>query len=289
MVVTNNECPPQTEKPSVSTLERKMPASFRNNSKHWRDRALMPAQSYGRNAFLSALSEPDLALVRSYLTRFDLCLDDSLHAVGDEIDRIIFPHSGLVAMIPLSKEGGSVATLLVGRDGVVGGFGAAASAAAVCEARVLIAGEASHMSAASFRYLLDQSPSFRWHAARFDSAMLAQAQQTALCNAVHPVEARICRWLLEIQDRTGSSKIPLKQATLAQMLGSRRTTVTLIAGRLEVAGLIDGHRGYLHIINREELERHSCECYGQIRSHIAGLFEDSSLAASGTNPAHSRG
>jgi CRP-like cAMP-binding protein len=143
-----------------------------------------------------------------------------------------------------------------------------------------MAGEGSRMSAASFRNLLDQSPTIRRHAARFDSTMLAQAQQTALCNAVHPVEARICRWLLEVQDRTGSSKIPLTQGALAQMLGVRRTTVTLIAGRLEEAGVIHGHRGYLDIINRKELERHSCECYGQIRSHIAKLFAGSGLAAS---------
>jgi CRP-like cAMP-binding protein len=250
----------------------------------------MPAQSCSRNRFLSALSGPDLALVRSHLTRFDLCLGDCLHSVGDEIEHVIFPHSGLVAMILPSKEGGSAAIILVGRDGIVGGFGAAASAVAVCEARVLIAGEASRMSAASFRNLLDQSPSIRRHAARFDNAMLAQAQQTALCNAVHPVEARICRWLLEIQDRTCSSRIPLTQGALAQMLGVRRTTITLIAGRLEAAGVIHGHRGYLHIISREELERHSCECYGRIRSHIAGLFAGSSLTASeSANLARSRG
>jgi CRP-like cAMP-binding protein len=225
----------------------------------------MPAQPRARNAFLSALSDPELALIRSHLTPFDLPLGSALHRVGDEIERIIFPHSGLVAIILLSKEGGSVAITLVGRDGIAGGFGAAASTVALCEARVLIAGEASRMSAESFRNLLDQSPSIRRHAARFDSAMLAQAQQTALCNAAHPVEARICRWLLEVQDRTGSSTIPLTQGALAQMLGVRRTTVTLIAGRLEAAGLIRGRRGYLHIINREELERHSCECYGQAR------------------------
>ena len=103
----------------------------------------MPAQPRARNAFLSALSDPELALIRSHLTPFDLPLGSALHRVGDEIERIIFPHSGLVAIILLSKEGGSVAITLVGRDGIAGGFGAAASTVALCEARVLIAGEAS--------------------------------------------------------------------------------------------------------------------------------------------------
>ena len=107
---------------------------------------------------------------------------------------------------------------------------------------------------------------------------VARAQQTALCNAVHPVESRVCRWLLEVQDRCGS-KIPLTQSTIAQMLGVRRTTVTLIAGRLEGAGIIDGRRGYLDIINREELERHSCECYRQVRSYVTGLLASFSTTA----------
>jgi len=238
----------------------------------------MLAQPRARNAFLSALSDPELALIRSHLTPFDLPLGNALHRVGDEIEGVIFPHSGLVAMILPSKEGGSATSILVGRDGIVGGFGAAASAAAVCEARVLMAGEAARVSASAFRHLLDQSPSIWQHAARFDNIMLAQAQQTALCNAVHPVESRVCRWLLEVQDRCGS-KIPLTQSTIAQMLGVRRTTVTLIAGRLEGAGIIDGRRGYLDIINREELERHSCECYRQVRSYVTGLLASFSTTA----------
>jgi CRP-like cAMP-binding protein len=128
------------------------------------------------------------------------------------------------------------------------------------------------MSAAAFRHLLDQNPSIRRLAARFDSATMAQAQQTAHCNAVHSVEARLCRWLLEIQDRSGSTRVSLTQSTLAQILGVRRTTVTLVAGRLEAAGVIDGHRGCVHIISREKLERYSCDCYDQIRSYMAGVF-----------------
>jgi DNA-binding MarR family transcriptional regulator len=102
--------------------------------------------------------------------------------------------------------------------------------------------------------------------------MLAQAQQTAVCNAAHSVEARLCRWLLEFQDRCNGDKIPFTQSILAQTLGVRRTTVTVTAGRLEAAGLIDTRRGYVHITNRDELERHSCECYRRVRTYVAQLF-----------------
>jgi CRP-like cAMP-binding protein len=235
----------------------------------------MAAQPRARNAFTSALSGPELTHVWSHLTAFDLRFDDCLHRVGNPIEHVIFPHSGLVALTISSREGTGAAVILVGPDGIIGGLEAAASACATCDARVHIPGEASRMSAAAFRYLLDQNPSIRRLAARFDTAMMAQAQQTALCNAAHPVEARICRWLLEVQDRSGSSKVPLTQSMLAQMLGVRRTTVTLIAGRLEAAGVLDGRRGYVQIVSREELERHSCECYDQVRSYTVGLFAPS--------------
>ena len=232
-------------------------------------------QSYGGNAFLAFLSAPDLAAVRPQLAPFDLRLGDCLHRPDDRIEYVIFPHSGLVAMSMPSQEGARAEAFLVGSDGFIGGLAAAAAACAFCEARVHIAGEASRMSATAFFNLLDQNPSVRRLAAQFDCAMLAQVQQTAVCNAVHSVEARLCRLLLEIQDRCNSSKIPLTHSALAQMLGVRRTTVTVIAGRLEAAGLIDTRRGYVKIINREELERRSCECYGQVRTYVIRLFANS--------------
>ena len=232
----------------------------------------MPARPHARNAFLSALTGRERAFFASYLTPRDLCLGECLYRVGDKNEDIIFPHSGLVAITLHSAEGTGAAVMLVGVDGIIGGVAMATSRSAMSDATVYIAGEASQMSVASFRDILDQSPSIRGIAAKFDCAMLAQAQQTAHCNAVHSVEARLCRWLLEIQDRCNGSKIPLTQSILAQMVGARRTTVTVTAGRLETAGLIDTRRGYVQIINREELERHSCECYRQVRTYVAQLF-----------------
>jgi CRP-like cAMP-binding protein len=128
------------------------------------------------------------------------------------------------------------------------------------------------MPASAFRYALEQSASLRALSARFDTVMLANAQQTALCNAAHPVEARICRYLLDVQDRCGNDKIPLTQATLGQLLGVRRTTVTLVAGRLEAAGVLNCRRGYMQIMDREALQCHACECYEHLKRYTAKVF-----------------
>lgn len=203
-----------------------------------------------RNRFLAALGRAEYESLRPHLAPYDLRIGRRLHYCGDEIEEVIFPHSGLVALMVPSRDDTGTLVLMVGCDGVVGGFAAAANAPATCDAEVHIAGEASRISATVFRRALDEQPGMRRTAACFDSLMLAQAQQTALCNAVHPVEARICRWLLEVHDRSSNSRVPLTQSTVAQMLGVRRTTVTLVAGRLELAGVLTCRRGFLQIHSR---------------------------------------
>jgi CRP-like cAMP-binding protein len=234
----------------------------------------MLMQANGKNAFLALLSPPDFALFRPHLTNIELRLGERLHSRNAAVDQVIFPHSGLVALtIPLPERSGAGA-ILVGRDGIVGGLAAAAAAPAACDAEVYVAGHASRVSAPALRYVLEQSASVRRLAARFDTALFARAHQTALCNAAHPVEARLCRWLLEVQDRSGSSDVPLTQSTLAQMLGVRRTTVTLTAGQLEAAGLVKCMRGHLHIIDRPELDRRSCGCHRQATDYADRLLAE---------------
>jgi CRP-like cAMP-binding protein len=232
----------------------------------------MHGQANGKNSFLSELSASEFAVLRPHLAPVDLVPGDVLHRLGAPVDDVVFPHAGLVAMtMPLRGNLGAVAAL-IGPDGIVGAIPAAASAPATCDAQVHIGGHASRMAAAAFRSLLDQNSTLRRRVARYASAMLAHVQQTALCHANHAVESRICRFLLEVQDRIGSNKVPLTQSTLAQMLGVRRTTVTLVAGRLEAAGVLNCRRGYLQIISQAELERHSCECYAHVRSYMANLL-----------------
>ncbi|HLH94891.1 MAG TPA: Crp/Fnr family transcriptional regulator [Xanthobacteraceae bacterium] len=226
-----------------------------------------------RNLFLTALRAAEYDLLAPHLLSCDLRVGKRLHHGGDEIEDVIFPNSGVVVLTTPLREGGGAAVLMVGRDGVIGGLAAAASAPPTCDAEVQIGGEASRVPASIFRHALNESPHMRRLAARFDHYMLAQAQQTALCNASHPVEGRVCRWLLEIHDRSGSNKVPLTQNTLAQMLGVRRTTVTLVAGRLETAGVLTCRRGFMQIQNREKLEQRSCECYAQLKGYLGKLTE----------------
>jgi len=232
----------------------------------------MLTQSSDRNAFLAELSSADYELFRPHLKSFNLTAGERLQDFGRMVEQVVFPHGGLVALTMPLLNGGGGGALLLGRDGIPGAFGAAAAAPAMCDAEVYISGRAAQMSASAFRYVLDQSPTVRRLAARYNAALMVQAHQTALCNAAHPVEARISRCLLEVQDRCGGTDIPLTQNTLAQMLGVQRTTINLAAGHLEAAGIINRFRGHMQIVRREQLERHGCECYRNIKSYASRLF-----------------
>ena len=98
--------------------------------------------------------------------------------------------------------------------------------------------------------------------------MAVQSAQVAACNRLHEVEERLARWLLMSQDRLGGDSVPLTQEFLAHMLGTRRASVTVAAGILQKAGLIDYSRGNVKIKSRAKLEEASCECYGMMTEQI---------------------
>ena len=110
---------------------------------------------------------------------------------------------------------------------------------------------------------------------RYSDLLLAQVQQSVACNVLHSMEARLCRWLQQAHDCMDGNAIPLTQEFLGQMLGVRRTTVTLAAQLLQSAGLIRYRRGHIQIMDRPALEELSCECYATVRGYTEKIFPSS--------------
>ena len=125
---------------------------------------------------------------------------------------------------------------------------------------------------------------FRAVLVRHEQVLLAQAQQSAACNASHAVEARMCRWLLRMRDLVGDD-LPLTQDFIAQMMGVRRPSVSLVAGTLQQAGLIKYRRGHITIVDIERLQDSACECYETVRSHYEAMLRD---AEDGNSAKHQR-
>jgi CRP-like cAMP-binding protein len=141
-----------------------------------------------------------------------------------------------------------------------------------CRAVVAAEGEALAVPAAAIRERCLNGPSFRAVLLRYTQALLTQVSQTAVCNRLHSVEQRLCRWLLLCQDRIGRPELLMTQDLIAHMLGGRRESVTVAAGHLQDLGLIQYCRGRITILNRAGLEAASCECYRAVEDELDRLF-----------------
>jgi CRP-like cAMP-binding protein len=157
---------------------------------------------------------------------------------------------------------------IVGKEGVVGASIGSDGLQSAGKATVQIKGSAWQVEASKFVEIYKASEPFRTLMNRFQNVVLLQAQQSAACHALHTVQARLCRWLLQSQDVTDSDVVPLTQEFLSHMLGVQRTSVSLCAHALQSAGLIKYSRGQIKILDRRGLKKAACECYDAVRQHV---------------------
>lgn len=223
----------------------------------------------GTNRILQRLSGKTLTLIKPHLRKVKLAQGAILHQAGEAITTVYFPLSGMVSMLAVLKNGEAIETGVIGRDGFVGGYIGARGWRAFGQAVMQLAGEAMALNVRQFKKAYDASDELRTLVNGYQSVLYFQAQQTAACQALHPVEARMCRWLLQAQDAVGSDTLNLTQEFLSQMLGVRRTSVSGSANKLQDDGLITYKRGVIRILDRKGLEKCACECYAAVRTAIA--------------------
>ena len=214
------------------------------------------------------LPPADLALLAPHLKEVTLERRELLHEARDEIAHVTFPHTGMVSLFAVTDEGQAIETAAVGHDGAVGASAGLGIMRASCRAVVQVHGSAARISAAALQKAAGDSPRIRDMLVRHNEALLAQTQQAVACNALHDVEARLARWLLQAQDHTGSDTVALIQEVLAQALGVRRTTINLVLGAMDRAGLIRHRRGQIQIVDRNGMRSRSCGCYQASRRQL---------------------
>ncbi|MDB5616699.1 Crp/Fnr family transcriptional regulator [Tardiphaga sp.] len=223
------------------------------------------------NHLLAVLPGETLALMRSHFTILTLKQGAVLYEAGDEVEHVYFPHSGMVSVLAVMQNGKAIETATIGREGVVGAMAGLGLYTSMVRAVVQLPMTVSRISAARFRHVVALSKSVENICIRYNEVLLTQARLTAACNALHPVDARFCRWLLQSADRAESATLPLTQELLSEMLGVRRTSVTDVAGRLQKEGLISFSRGVIQILDRPALEAMTCECYQSLIDQSAML------------------
>jgi CRP-like cAMP-binding protein len=190
---------------------------------------------------------------------------------GDEVDQIYFPHDGMLSLLAVLRDGKAIETATVGREGVVGAMAGLGLYKSLVRVVVQMPLTCSRIAAPHFRTAVAASETIRNLCIRYNEVLLSQARVTAACNALHPIEARFCRWLLQSADRSAGDTVALTQEFLAEMLGVRRTSVTEVASRVQNAGVITYSRGVIKILDRPALMRMSCECYETLLDQSAAL------------------
>jgi CRP-like cAMP-binding protein len=229
-------------------------------------------QSNVRNRLLSALTPEDFGLLSPHLEATDLPFKHVLIAPDEPIRHVYFPDTGLGSFLALFEGGGSLEVGLIGRDGMIGVPVLLGAETVAQECLMQIPGAGWRMTVGALREATGRSPSLQGLLLRYAMAFLAQVSQTAACNGAHRLDERLARWLLMSHDQCDGDLLPLTQEFLSTMLGVRRAGVTVAAGALQRAGIINYASGDITVLNRPALEVASCECYEIVRRQTKQLL-----------------
>lgn len=223
------------------------------------------------NLILLSLPDKEYNLLRPHLESTELPQYKILHEPGEKLEFAHFLNDGMASLVALSHDGRSVEVGIVGKEGMVGMSLTAGLQREIFRGIMQMAGSGMRIRSEVFQDILLSAPVLRSKLGRFGLVHGMQVAQLAACNRLHGIDQRLARWLLMCQDRFDSQLLPLTHDFLAQMLGTGRPSVSLAAGMLENAGLIENLRGTVKILNRKSLEAVACECYGVIQHFNGGL------------------
>jgi CRP-like cAMP-binding protein len=220
------------------------------------------------NEILLRLPVKEWDLVLPILEFVRLPLHHVIHEAGETLKSGYFCNSGVFSVLTVMPDGKSVEVALVGKEGfsavpLVAGFRTSNTRTVV-----QTEGAALRIDAAHLRNILPECPVLERQLQRYSQFLSLQAVQIAACNRLHEVDERLARWLLMTEDRIGTNSLPLTQEFISQMLGTRRSSVTVSAGTLQKAGLINYTRGNVTILNRVRLEEAACDCYRMLQEQV---------------------
>jgi CRP-like cAMP-binding protein len=222
------------------------------------------SSSRSHNAVLAGLSPKTWERFKPHLRRILLHQNEVLQECGEPAEHIYFIERGLVSLVINAQDGFQIETSVAGWEGVVGVLSAASGQPVAHRVVVQVPGKAYRLPVSVFRDEWRLDALLQEWILRYVHLMLVQTSQGVLCNRIHSIEERLCRWLLTVRDRVESSELELTHACTAHMLGTRRSGVTLALGTLQQSGLIECARAHITIVDHEQLEASACECYSRL-------------------------
>ena len=223
------------------------------------------------NWLLDALPDAEYERLLEDLQPVVFSLGDVIYESGGPMDYVYFPTTAHVSLLYTMVNGSTAEMGLVGNEGVVGVTLFMGGQTTPNRAVIQGSGKALKLKANAMQYEFSRGGDFQHLLLRYTLSLITQISQTAVCNRLHSVEQRLCRWLLMTHDRTHSDELQMTQEFISNMLGVRREGVTHAAGGLQQLGLIRYVRGHIRIVDRAALEAHACECYAVVKAEHSRL------------------
>jgi hypothetical protein len=222
------------------------------------------------NNLLRRLNAADFALIAPSLMREEAAPNELLYNPGDDVETVHFPCGpSLATYLVANEDGRDVETILVGREGAVGGIVSQGYLPAYTRIMVKFGGPFVRLNVGKLDAAKMKSPTLRNVFARYADCMLAQIFQATACNAIHSIEQRTAKWIMAAMERTdGDGIVPLTHEQLATLLGVGRSYTSRVIQTFKAEGILETRRGSILVRNREALKLRACLCNESVKNHF---------------------
>jgi hypothetical protein len=238
------------------------------------------------NNLLRCLNKADFALLEPHLSPAQARGGDLFYSPGDDVEIVHFPCGpSLVSYVVPHEDGRDVETILVGREGAVGGIVSQGFLPAYTRIAVKFGGPFMRIPIGRLEAAKTNSFTLRNVFARYADCIMAQMFQSTACNAIHSIEQRTAKWIVSAMERTGDSDtVPLTHEQLATLLGVGRSYASRVIQIFRAEGILDTRRGAILVRNREALETRACSCNDSVKTHfevvLRGVYPTEGAAGS---------
>ena len=232
----------------------------------------MSSSTKPANRLLAALPDEVYQRLLPYIELVELSRQQTLYNAKDNYDYAYFPGDALISSVAIMENGATAEIGVIGNEGMVGLPIILNTGYTNSTAVVQIKGNGCRIAAKPLQDELRRQGALQILLMRYVQARIIQVGQTAACNSHHKIEQRFARWLLQVRDSIQADEFNLTHEFISQMLGVRRSGVSVIASKFQEAGIIEYSRGSIHIISNRKLEAAACECHRMIASEYSRLL-----------------
>lgn len=227
-----------------------------------------------QNRLLAALPAEELAFLQPHFEQISFSFGDIVYRAGDEVRYIYFPNNGMISLLSVTEQGQTVEVGFTGYEGLIGTSLLLGQNEMPYQALSQAQTEVLRIDSKIVIRLFKQRGVFHDVVLRYFYVILRQVAQTCICNHFHKIEARLCRWLAVMYERSSNKNLILTQEFVAHMLGVQRTSIGMIASSLQKADIIRYSRGKVEVLDYERLKNSACECYEIIKEEQRKFLSD---------------